>query len=89
MSSDSLLVHLVTENARVPVVQHFKGVCHLFVDAGADLESGVTCTPRSAAVQLTARASTPRGSSPSKRIPAGAGRMSSNPGVSSAASGTT
>jgi glutamate-5-semialdehyde dehydrogenase len=26
----------VTENARVPVVQHDKGVCHLFVDAGYD-----------------------------------------------------
>jgi glutamate-5-semialdehyde dehydrogenase len=32
------LIRFVTENARVPVVQHFKGVCHLFVDAGADLE---------------------------------------------------
>jgi len=27
----------VTENARVPVVQHFKGVCHMYVDAGADV----------------------------------------------------
>src|SRR4029077_14044756 len=32
------LIRFVTENARVPVVQHYKGVCHLFVDAGADLE---------------------------------------------------
>ena len=32
------LIRFVTENARVPVVQHFKGVCHMFVDAGADLE---------------------------------------------------
>ncbi len=32
------LIRFVTENARVPVVQHFKGVCHLFVDAGADLD---------------------------------------------------
>ncbi len=30
------LIRFVTENARVPVVQHYKGVCHLFVDAGAD-----------------------------------------------------
>ncbi len=29
------LIRFVTENARVPVVQHFKGVCHLFLDAGA------------------------------------------------------
>jgi glutamate-5-semialdehyde dehydrogenase len=32
------LIRFVTEHARVPVVQHYKGVCHLFVDAGADLE---------------------------------------------------
>ncbi len=30
------LIRFVTENARVPVVQHYKGVCHLFVDASAD-----------------------------------------------------
>jgi glutamate-5-semialdehyde dehydrogenase len=33
------LIRFVTENARVPVVQHFKGVCHLFLDAGCDLEA--------------------------------------------------
>jgi glutamate-5-semialdehyde dehydrogenase len=31
------LIRFVTEHARVPVVQHYKGVCHLFVDGGADL----------------------------------------------------
>jgi glutamate-5-semialdehyde dehydrogenase len=31
------LIRFVTENARVPVVQHYKGVCHLFVDRGADI----------------------------------------------------
>ena len=31
------LIRFVIEHARVPVVQHFKGVCHLYVDAGADL----------------------------------------------------
>jgi len=30
------LIRFVTENARVPVVQHYKGVCHMFLDAGAD-----------------------------------------------------
>ncbi len=33
------LIRFVTENARVPVVQHYKGVCHLFVDAGADVDT--------------------------------------------------
>jgi len=31
------LIRFVVENARVPVVQHYKGVCHLYVDEGADL----------------------------------------------------
>lgn len=30
------LIRFVTENARVPVVQHYKGVCHMFLDAGVD-----------------------------------------------------
>ena len=32
------LIRFVAEHARVPVIQHYKGVCHLFVDAGADIE---------------------------------------------------
>jgi glutamate-5-semialdehyde dehydrogenase len=32
------LIRFVVEHARVPVVQHFKGVCHLFLDESADLE---------------------------------------------------
>ena len=31
------LIQFVTEHARVPVIQHFEGVCHVFVDEGADL----------------------------------------------------
>jgi glutamate-5-semialdehyde dehydrogenase len=31
------LIRFVTEHARVPVIQHYKGVCHLYVDAGADV----------------------------------------------------
>lgn len=30
------LIRFVAEHARVPVIKHYKGVCHLFVDAGAD-----------------------------------------------------
>jgi glutamate-5-semialdehyde dehydrogenase len=33
------LIRFVTENARVPVVQHYKGVCHVFLDAGADVDT--------------------------------------------------
>jgi len=32
------LIQFVTENARVPVIQHYKGVCHVYVDGDADLE---------------------------------------------------
>ncbi|HET9953435.1 MAG TPA: glutamate-5-semialdehyde dehydrogenase [Polyangiaceae bacterium] len=35
------LIRFVTENARVPVIQHYKGVCHLFLDAGCDVEKAV------------------------------------------------
>lgn len=30
------LIRFVTENARVPVVQHYKGVCHLYLDKGTN-----------------------------------------------------
>lgn len=31
------LINYVTQNSRIPVIQHFKGVCHLYIDASADL----------------------------------------------------
>ena len=30
------LIRFVAEHARVPVIKHYKGVCHQYVDAGAD-----------------------------------------------------
>jgi glutamate-5-semialdehyde dehydrogenase len=30
------LIRFVTEHARVPVIKHYKGVCHLYVDRAAD-----------------------------------------------------
>jgi glutamate-5-semialdehyde dehydrogenase len=32
------LIRFVSEHARVPVIKHYKGVCHIFVDAGADVD---------------------------------------------------
>ena len=32
------LIRFVAEHARVPVIKHYKGVCHQYVDAGADEE---------------------------------------------------
>lgn len=33
------LIRAVVEGARMPVLKHYKGVCHVFVDAAADLAS--------------------------------------------------
>ena len=32
------LIRFVTENARMPVLKHYKGVCHVYVDSDAELE---------------------------------------------------
>ncbi len=32
------LIRSVVEHSRIPVIKHYKGVCHVFVDRGADLE---------------------------------------------------
>jgi len=32
------LIRFVDETSRIPVIKHYKGVCHLFVDQDADLE---------------------------------------------------
>src|SRR6185312_13305416 len=32
------LIRMVTECSKVPVIKHYKGVCHVFVDADADLK---------------------------------------------------
>jgi glutamate-5-semialdehyde dehydrogenase len=31
------LIRFVSENSRIPVIKHYKGVCHVYVHAGADL----------------------------------------------------
>ena len=35
------LIRAVVEQARVPVIKHYKGVCHLYVDDTADLEKAL------------------------------------------------
>jgi glutamate-5-semialdehyde dehydrogenase len=32
------LIRFVVANSKIPVIKHYKGVCHVFVDAGADFE---------------------------------------------------
>jgi glutamate-5-semialdehyde dehydrogenase len=35
------LIRFVAEHARVPVVKHYKGVCHLYVDRAANIETAI------------------------------------------------
>jgi glutamate-5-semialdehyde dehydrogenase len=35
------LIEFVHEHSRIPTVQHFHGVCHMFVDASADLNKAI------------------------------------------------
>ncbi len=36
------LIRMVTENARVPVIKHYKGVCHVYVDESADTAMAIS-----------------------------------------------
>ncbi len=36
------LIRFVAENSRIPVLKHYKGVCHVFVDADADQDMAAT-----------------------------------------------
>jgi glutamate-5-semialdehyde dehydrogenase len=46
------LIRFVAENARIPVVKHYKGVCHVYVHEAADLDMATRIT-------LNAKASRP------------------------------
>ncbi len=39
------LIRFVNENSRIPVIMHYKGVCHIYIDKDADLEMAkqLTC----------------------------------------------
>lgn len=36
------LIRFVSQNSQIPVIQHFKGVCHLYVDEFADLNKALS-----------------------------------------------
>lgn len=44
------LIRTVTEQSRIPVLKHYKGICHIFVDASADIAQAVAVC-RNAKVQ--------------------------------------
>lgn len=35
------LIRFISENATIPVIQHFKGVCHIFVEKTADIDKAI------------------------------------------------
>ena len=35
------LIRAVVNQSRIPVIKHYKGVCHIFIDASADLEMAI------------------------------------------------
>jgi len=41
------LIRFVAENSRIPVIKHYKGVCHLYVDKAADPDMAVKLTVNS------------------------------------------
>ncbi len=36
------LIRSVAEKSRIPVIKHYKGVCHIYVDEGADIDQAVS-----------------------------------------------
>jgi glutamate-5-semialdehyde dehydrogenase len=38
------LIRAVVEQSKIPVIKHYKGVCHLYVDADADLDMAIELT---------------------------------------------
>lgn len=46
------LIRFVAEHSRIPTIQHFKGVCHVYVDRAADLDRAIQ-------VCVTAKTSAP------------------------------
>jgi len=36
------LIRAVVQESRIPVIKHYKGVCHIFVDADADMDMALT-----------------------------------------------
>ncbi len=35
------LIRFVTENSSIPVLKHYKGVCHLYIDESGDIDTGI------------------------------------------------
>ena len=49
------LIRFVVENSRIPVIKHYKGVCHIFVDESADFGLLLDAIRRSYSIDVKAR----------------------------------
>lgn len=38
------LIRKVAENSRIPVIKHYKGVCHVYIDSGAETDKALSIT---------------------------------------------
>jgi len=38
------LIKMVSDNSRIPVIKHYKGICHTYVDKKADLKKAISVT---------------------------------------------
>lgn len=51
------LIRFVAENSRIPTIQHYQGVCHIYVDAAADLAMALKiCTTAKTSAPATCNA---------------------------------
>ncbi len=41
------LIRKVAENSRIPVIKHYKGVCHIYIDCGAEIEKALSISVNS------------------------------------------
>ena len=47
------LIRFVATHSRIPVLKHYKGVCHVYVHAGADLDMGLSICENSKAQRVS------------------------------------
>ena len=42
------LIRAVVEQSKIPVIKHFNGICHVYVDKSADMEKALAAAPKDA-----------------------------------------
>ena len=55
------LIERLMRESRVPMIKHLDGICHVYIDSGADLDMAVALAARSNFERLTVEQRAPRG----------------------------